>query len=124
MAPNDTTREGRAIPSRHHRTCGVRCWPPRPSRRAAPRLLAALAVRDASGAAVPAEFRVLSRWNAGLADANAPLHSVLVEFPAAVVVEGTYGHPPEGAVTPGALAVDLVEDGTGLASRTWRPRSR
>ncbi|HEX2645356.1 MAG TPA: hypothetical protein VHU81_20325, partial [Thermoanaerobaculia bacterium] len=42
-----------------------------------------LAVLDASGAPVPAEFRVLARWNAGRS-AAAPIQWLMVAFPATV----------------------------------------
>jgi hypothetical protein len=47
-----------------------------------------LAVVDAAGKAVPADFRVLARWNAGLADAGAPVQWLLVSFPASVPAKG------------------------------------
>lgn len=43
-----------------------------------------LAVVDASGRPVPADFQVLARWNAGLADREAPIQWLLVGFPASV----------------------------------------
>jgi hypothetical protein len=43
-----------------------------------------LAVVDAQGRAVPAEFVVLARWNAGKDDAAAPIQWLLVAFPATV----------------------------------------
>jgi hypothetical protein len=49
----------------------------------------ALAVTDASGVLVPAEFRVLARWNAGLDEAAAPIQWLLVAFPATVAADGT-----------------------------------
>jgi hypothetical protein len=63
-----------------------------------------LAVVDAAGHPVPADFRVLARWNAGLDDAAAPLQWVLVTFPATVgakrsavytlVTDGSAANPP------------------------------
>lgn len=43
-----------------------------------------LAVVDAAGRPVPAELRVLARWNAGLAESGAPVQWLLVTFPATV----------------------------------------
>ncbi|HEX7185509.1 MAG TPA: hypothetical protein VF756_27040 [Thermoanaerobaculia bacterium] len=43
-----------------------------------------LAVVDPAGRPVPADFRVLARWHAGLAEANAPVQWLLVSFPATV----------------------------------------
>jgi hypothetical protein len=48
-----------------------------------------LAVVDAAGRPVPAEFRVLARWNAGLDDVRAPVQWLLVAFPATVAAKGT-----------------------------------
>jgi hypothetical protein len=48
-----------------------------------------LAVVDAAGKPVPAEFRVLARWNAGLAETSAPVQWLLVSFPAAVPAHGS-----------------------------------
>jgi hypothetical protein len=63
-----------------------------------------LAVVDPSGKPVPADFRLLARWNAVLDDATAPIQWVLVSFPATVgakqsavyslVVDGTVANPP------------------------------
>lgn len=50
---------------------------------------AALAVIDGSGQLVPAEFRILARWNAGLTVATAPIQWLLVSFPATVAANGT-----------------------------------
>ena len=50
---------------------------------------AGLAVVDANGALVPAEFRILARWNAGLAVTSAPIQWLLVTFPASVAANGT-----------------------------------
>ncbi len=48
-----------------------------------------LAVVDPQGKPVPAEFRVLARWNAGKEDASAPVQWVLVAFPASVGARGS-----------------------------------
>jgi hypothetical protein len=50
---------------------------------------AGLAVVDGSGGLVPAQFRILARWNAGLASATAPIQWLLVIFPATVPANGT-----------------------------------
>src|SRR5262249_32616011 len=50
---------------------------------------AGLAVVDPSGQPVPAEFRVLARWNAGRDDATAPVQWLLVAFPATVPAHGS-----------------------------------
>jgi len=44
----------------------------------------ALTLVDGSNRPVPAEFRVLARWNAGLTVESAPIQWVLVSFPARV----------------------------------------
>ena len=49
----------------------------------------ALAVAGPDGKAVPAEFHVLARWNAGKDDAAAPVQWLLVVFPATVAAHGT-----------------------------------
>ena len=48
-----------------------------------------LRIVDANGAAVPAQFKVLARWNAGRSDATAPIQWLLVSFPATVAANGT-----------------------------------
>ena len=48
-----------------------------------------LAVVDAAGKAVPADFQVTARWNAGLSDATAPIQWLLVTFPASVAANGS-----------------------------------
>lgn len=47
-----------------------------------------LAIVDERGAAVPAEFRVLARWNAGRSS-NEPIQWLLVAFPASVAANAT-----------------------------------
>jgi hypothetical protein len=61
-------------------------------------------VVDPSGKPVPADFRLLARWNAALEDVKAPIQWVLVSFPATVgakqsaiyslVIDGTVANPP------------------------------
>ena len=48
-----------------------------------------LRVVDAAGVAVPAQFKVLARWNAGRSDATAPIQWLLLSFPASVAANGT-----------------------------------
>ena len=48
-----------------------------------------LRVVDANGAAVPAQFKVLARWNAGRSDATAPIQWLLVSFPATAGANAT-----------------------------------
>jgi hypothetical protein len=48
-----------------------------------------LAVVDPAGRSVPAEFRVLARWNAGRAEQSAPVQWLLVSFPASVAAKGS-----------------------------------
>ena len=67
-----------------------------------------LAVVDAANRPVPAEFRVLARWNAGREVASAPIQWLLVIFPASVeangrvtyrlVTDGSAGAPPSPQV--------------------------
>ena len=65
------------------------------------RHLRSLAVVDAAGHPVPADFRVLARWNAGLDQANAPVQWLLVAFPASV---GAHGKAVYRLVTDGSVA--------------------
>lgn len=60
---------------------------------------ARLAVVDAAGQPVPAEVRVLARWNAGRDGSNAPIQWLMVAFPATVRAKG-------------ATAYTLVTDGS------------
>jgi hypothetical protein len=60
-----------------------------------------LAVVDADGRAVPADFQVLARWNAGIDDAGAPIQWVLVVFPATV---GAKKQAVYSLVTDGSVA--------------------
>jgi hypothetical protein len=48
-----------------------------------------LAVVDAAGRAVPADFQITARWNAGLTDTTAPIQWLMVSFPAAVGARGS-----------------------------------
>jgi hypothetical protein len=90
-----------------------------------------LAVTDANGVAVPAQFRVLARWNAGLNVATAPIQWVLVAFPASAGAHATssYRLITDGSVANPAPATPLrvTADGdrltidTGAAAFTLRP---
>lgn len=62
---------------------------------------AGLAVVDAAGRAVPAEFRVTARWNAGLGNTSAPIQWLLVTFPASVSANGNAAYR---LVTNGSVA--------------------
>lgn len=82
-----------------------------------------LAVVDAKGALVPTQLEVLARWNAGLADVNAPIQWLLVTFPASVeaggkaaywlVTDGSAGTNP-----PPPRPLQLVREGQGVAVDT------
>lgn len=61
----------------------------------------ALAVVDAAGKAVPAEFLVTARWNAGLSNTSAPIQWLLVTFPASVSANGSTAYR---LVTNGSVA--------------------
>lgn len=84
---------------------------------------AGLAVVDASGVAIPAQFRVLARWNAGRSDANAPIQWLLVSFPASVSANGTSTYRLTTGSNPSG-SLRLTRDGnrvvidTGVASFT------
>lgn len=49
----------------------------------------ALALVDGAGQLVPAEFRILARWHAGLTVTTAPIQWLLVTFPATVAANGS-----------------------------------
>ena len=63
--------------------------------------VAELAVTDAAGTPIPAEFRVLARWNAARTDTTAPIQWVLVAFPASVGANATTTYR---LVTNGSIA--------------------
>lgn len=63
--------------------------------------IAQLAVVDAAGNAVPADFRITARWNAPLSDAAAPIQWLLVSFPANV---GSRSNASYRIVTDGSVA--------------------
>ena len=66
-----------------------------------------LAIVNSAGSAVPAEFEILARWNAGR-EADAPVQWLLVSFPASVeagktsiyrlITDGSFGPNPAPAV--------------------------
>ncbi|HWM93386.1 MAG TPA: fibronectin type III domain-containing protein [Thermoanaerobaculia bacterium] len=89
------------------------------------RSTASLAVVDAAGKAVPAEFRVTARWNAPLTDAAAPIQWLLVTFPATVsargsvtyrvVINGSVANPAPTRPLRLTQTGDLVTVDTGAA---------
>lgn len=62
---------------------------------------ATLAVVDAAGNALPADFRITARWNAPLSNAAAPIQWLLVSFPATV---GARSNTSYRIVTDGSVA--------------------
>lgn len=83
------------------------------------------AVVDNVGTAVPAQFNILARWNAGLDAVSAPIQWVLASFPASVpansvrnyrlVIDGSIVNPAPAAalmVTSGSTAF-IVDTGVG-----------
>lgn len=84
-----------------------------------------LAVVDPSGRPVPADFRLLARWNAGLEDRDAPIQWALVSFPATVgakqsavyslSVDGTVTNPPPPAPLTLKQTGDRIVVDTGAA---------
>jgi len=74
-----------------------------------------LAVVDAAGKTVPADFRVLARWNAGLGS-DAPIQWLLVAFPATVEARGSAAYHlvldgSAGPNPPPPLPLSLTRDG-------------
>jgi hypothetical protein len=76
-----------------------------------------LAVVDAAGAAVPAEFEVTARWNAGRSNATAPIQWLLVAFPATVGANqaATYRVVTDGSVANPAPARPVTVSQSGSA---------
>jgi hypothetical protein len=84
-----------------------------------------LAVVDPSGRPVPADFRILARWDAALEDATAPIQWVLVTFPAtvgakqsavyALAVDGSVANPPPSSPLTLTRKGDRVVVDTGAA---------
>ncbi len=81
-----------------------------------------LAVVDSTGAAVPAEFEVTARWNAGKSDATAPIQWLLVTFPATVGAgqTATYRLVTDGSVVnPAPLTpIHLTRSGNAVTVDT------
>jgi hypothetical protein len=67
------------------------------------------AIVGPDGRAVPADFQVLARWNAGLGDTGAPIQWVLAIFPAAVEAKkkAVYSLVTDGSVANPQPAVPL-----------------
>lgn len=88
--------------------------------------VAGLAVVDALGAPVPAEFRILGRWFADPADGAAPIQWLLVSFPASVaangaatyrlVVDGSVANPPPATPLTVTRVGDRITVATGAAT--------
>src|SRR3954469_1569104 len=81
-----------------------------------------LAIVDASGTAVPAEFEVTARWNAGKSDVTAPIQWLLVTFPATVGANqtATYRLVTNGSVANPAPAtqISLTQSGNTVTVNT------
>ncbi len=81
-----------------------------------------LAIVDASGAPVPAEFEVTARWNAGKSDTTAPIQWLLVTFPATVGANetATYQLVTDGSVANPAPStqVTLIQSGNAVTVNT------
>ena len=86
-------------------------------RELAVRSTSGLTVVDANGSPVPAQFRVLARWNAGR-DTNAPVQWLLAAFPASVPAAGSvrYRLVTDGSAGPNP-APDIPLTVTGNGSR-------
>ncbi|MBV6412973.1 MAG: hypothetical protein OMOMHJEC_00763 [Xanthomonadales bacterium] len=76
------------------------------------------AVVDAGGAAVPATFQVLARWNAARSDTSAPIQWLLVRFLATVPAASTrsYTLRTDGSVANPAppVALTVTPEGNGF----------
>ncbi|HEX2643770.1 MAG TPA: hypothetical protein VHU81_12325, partial [Thermoanaerobaculia bacterium] len=83
---------------------------------------ARLAVIDAAGQPVPAEARVLARWNAGRDDPGAPIQWLMVAFPATVRGNGSAAYTliTDGSVRNPAPPVPLKlrQDGDRVTVET------
>jgi fibronectin type III domain protein len=81
-----------------------------------------LAVVDAAGTPVPAEFEVTARWNAGKSDATAPIQWLLVTFPATVGANqtATYRLVTDGSAANPAPAtrINLTQSGNAVTVDT------
>jgi hypothetical protein len=84
-----------------------------------------LAVVDSAGRPVPADFRVLARWNAGLEDREAPIQWLHVTFPATVgarqsaayslIADGSAANPPPASPLTLVRQGDRIVVDTGAA---------
>ena len=83
---------------------------------------AGLAVVNGSNQAIPAEFRILARWNAGLDQTTAPIQWLLISFPAGVVAGGTlsYRLVVDGSVAnpPPPVSLQLSQNGNQVTVDT------
>lgn len=82
-----------------------------------------LTLVDAASQPVPAEFRVLARWNAGRNNAAAPIQWLLVSFPASVSAGGsaTYRIVTDGSAGPNpppAVPLSLTTSGNQVTINT------
>ncbi len=81
-----------------------------------------LAIVDAAGTPVPAEFDVTARWNAGKSDATAPIQWLLVTFPATVGANQTaaYRLVTDGSAANPAPAtrINLTQSGNAVTIDT------
>jgi hypothetical protein len=81
-----------------------------------------LAIVDAAGAPIPAEFEVTARWNAGKSDATAPVQWLLVTFPVTVGANQTaaYRLVTDGSATNPAPAtqINLTQSGNAVTVDT------
>ena len=81
-----------------------------------------LAVVDAAGTPVPAEFEVTARWNAGKSDTTAPIQWLLVTFPATVGANqtATYRLVTDGSAANPAPAtqISLTQSGNAVTVNT------
>lgn len=87
----------------------------------------ALAVVDGQGQLVPAQFRILARWHAGLAVTTAPIQWLLVTFPASVPANGvaTYRVVFDGSAggnPPPAVPLTVSQNGNQFTIDTGAAR--
>ncbi|HSF43350.1 MAG TPA: fibronectin type III domain-containing protein [Thermoanaerobaculia bacterium] len=85
--------------------------------------VAGLAVVDASGQTVPAEFKVTARWNGSKNDASLPIQWLLIGFPATVGANSTatYRLVTDGSAGPNpapAQPVTLTRNGSAVTVDT------
>lgn len=78
-----------------------------------------LAILAPNGSAVPAQFRVLARWNAGRNDASAPIQWLLVSFAASVTARATETYRLVDGPNPApAVAIRHTRDGNRVTVDT------